>query len=55
MVSAKGRLDKANIDGASKGTNSRSAAGGVLRDHHRAWLTGFQRSVGCCSALNAEL
>ncbi|KAK8632591.1 hypothetical protein V6N13_072981 [Hibiscus sabdariffa] len=29
--------------------------GGVLRDHHGAWMRGFSKFVGRCSALEAEL
>ncbi|MBA0553492.1 hypothetical protein Golob_012670, partial [Gossypium lobatum] len=28
---------------------------GVLRDHHGKWIIGFNRRLGLCSVLNAEL
>lgn len=46
---------KINTDGASSRGDNVATVGGLARDQHGAWLSGFQRSVGYCSALDAKL
>ncbi|KAL4393368.1 hypothetical protein AHAS_Ahas02G0045000 [Arachis hypogaea] len=44
-----------NTDGAAKGNPGLASCGGAIRDHRGRWLGGFSRSIGLCSAFNAEL
>lgn len=46
---------KINTDGAASSRGNIATAGGLARNVHGIWLSGFQRSLGCCSALDAEL
>ncbi|CAA7034573.1 unnamed protein product [Microthlaspi erraticum] len=44
-----------NTDGASRGNPGPAASGGVLRDEHGTWISGFALNIGVCSAPLAEL
>ncbi|GMJ03912.1 hypothetical protein HRI_004060400 [Hibiscus trionum] len=44
-----------NVDAAVAATTSMGAIGGTLRNDSGQWLLGFQRAVGACSTLHAEL
>ncbi|GMJ13731.1 hypothetical protein like AT4G29090 [Hibiscus trionum] len=44
-----------NVDAAVAATTSMGAVGGVLRNAFGQWLLGFQRAVGACPTLHAEL
>ncbi|XP_019168955.1 PREDICTED: uncharacterized protein LOC109164864 [Ipomoea nil] len=46
---------KLNTDGARKAATGLASAGGVLRDHEGAWLTGFTSKIGITSSFIAEL
>ncbi|GMI94853.1 hypothetical protein HRI_003154600 [Hibiscus trionum] len=46
---------KLNVDGAVNTTTKAAAIGGVCRTDGGDWLFGFNRRLGCCSVLNAEL
>ncbi|KAF7815243.1 RNA-directed DNA polymerase [Senna tora] len=46
---------KVNVDGSCRGEEELAACGGVCRDLTGAWLWGFKRRIGRCSALEAEL
>ncbi|CAL1407041.1 unnamed protein product [Linum trigynum] len=46
---------KLNVDGASNGNPGVAGAGGVLRGSDGRWAGGFCASLGCCSAVMAEL
>ncbi|MBA0610458.1 hypothetical protein Godav_011306, partial [Gossypium davidsonii] len=42
-------------DGAVKAESSLATAGGVMRDRRGKWILGFNRYLGICSVLEAEL
>ncbi|MCI20290.1 ribonuclease H protein, partial [Trifolium medium] len=46
---------KCNTDGALVSQNQQADCGGVFRNESGAWLGGFARKLGSCSALMAEL
>lgn len=46
---------KVNTDGATGKAEVWNAAGGVLRDSNGSWIAGFQKFMGCGTALNSEL
>ncbi|KAE8694600.1 hypothetical protein F3Y22_tig00110777pilonHSYRG00077 [Hibiscus syriacus] len=46
---------KLNTDGAIHIGTMEVACGGVIRDHIGAWVAGFSRSLGRCTAFQAEL
>ncbi|XP_028772275.1 uncharacterized protein LOC114729445 [Neltuma alba] len=45
---------KVNSDGSSRGNPGRAGCGGVIRDHHGAWIVGYCRDVGWSTAFEAE-
>ncbi|XP_028801779.1 uncharacterized protein LOC114756966 [Neltuma alba] len=45
---------KVNSDGSSMGNPGRAGCGGVIRDHHGAWIVGYCRDVGWSTAFEAE-
>ncbi|KAK8521953.1 hypothetical protein V6N12_066523 [Hibiscus sabdariffa] len=45
---------KLNIDGACRLSDGVASCGGVFRDSNGAWVAGFSKYVGRCSALEAE-
>ncbi|KAE8705060.1 hypothetical protein F3Y22_tig00110430pilonHSYRG00193 [Hibiscus syriacus] len=46
---------KMNRDGSHRVDTGLPTCGGVVRDHEGAWLSGFTKSIGYCSVLDAEL
>ncbi|KAE8675571.1 tir-nbs resistance protein [Hibiscus syriacus] len=46
---------KLNTDGAYRPDSRLAACGGVIRDHMGAWVVGFSKVIGMCSAWEAEL
>ena len=46
---------KLNADGLSIGCMERARCGGVIRDEHGNWVTGFTRHVGATNNFVAEL
>ena len=46
---------KLNSDGASHGNPGQATAGGVVRNEHGDWLTGFAANLGIATASVAEL
>ncbi|KAA3472023.1 reverse transcriptase [Gossypium australe] len=44
-----------STDGAVNNTTGAAAAGGVARDHEGNWITGFNRYLGNCSPMEAEI
>ncbi|KAE8675071.1 hypothetical protein F3Y22_tig00111701pilonHSYRG00075 [Hibiscus syriacus] len=46
---------KLNTDGARQSSTGWAAFGGLIRNHSSNWVTGFSKSIGFCSVLDAEL
>ncbi|KAH1067419.1 hypothetical protein J1N35_032406 [Gossypium stocksii] len=46
---------KINVDGAVITTIGVASAGGLVRDSNGNWICGFNRLIGICSPLQAEL
>ena len=49
------RWCKLNTDGASGLGRDRSGCGGIIRDEHGRWITGFSRRIGAANSIIAEL
>ena len=46
---------KLNTDGAAGLGVDRTGCGGIIRDEHGQWITGFARRIGAANSLTAEL
>ena len=46
---------KLNTDGAARSDVDRSGCGGIIRDEHGQWITGFSRRIGAANSFIAEL
>ncbi|KAH1099078.1 hypothetical protein J1N35_015999 [Gossypium stocksii] len=46
---------KVKTDGAVCTVSGNASTGGVIRDNHGKWTSGFSKYISCRSALNAEL
>ena len=46
---------KLNTDGSVKGSPGIAECGGLLRDCHGNWISGFARAIGITSSLATEL
>ena len=46
---------KLNTDGASGSGMDRLGCGGIIRDEHGCWITGFSRRIGAANSIIAEL
>ena len=46
---------KLNTDGSKLGSNGRTGCGGVVRDEHGRWLSGFTEHIGSASSFVAEM
>ncbi|KAK9036244.1 hypothetical protein V6N11_078252 [Hibiscus sabdariffa] len=46
---------KLNTDGARSLVDGSASYGGVLRDHNGKWIHGFNKFIGRCSVVEAEL
>ncbi|MBA0820130.1 hypothetical protein Gohar_022159, partial [Gossypium harknessii] len=44
-----------NSDGVVKDSTGIATIGGILRDKYRSWIIGYNRLVGTCSILDADL
>ncbi|KAL4348653.1 hypothetical protein GQ457_17G006170 [Hibiscus cannabinus] len=44
-----------SVDGVVSLENGSGTIGGLLRDHSGSWISGFQKSIGKCSVIQAEL
>nr|POE67414.1 putative ribonuclease h protein [Quercus suber] len=46
---------KLNTDGSAQGNPGLTRGGGIIRDSHGNWISGFARAIGIASSLAAEL
>ena len=46
---------KLNTDGSALGNPGKAGGGGVIRDHLRHWIKGFNRALGTTNSFIAEL
>ena len=44
-----------NIDGSSMGNPGRAGGGGIIRNSHGEWVSGYAKAIGYTTSVTAEL